>query len=126
MRKDIAKVWVDALRSGKYEQGSDYLCKNGMHCCLGVLCELYINHTGDMKYSRVADGDDGDYDIVDYGGDIEVLPCEVMEWAEINTSTGKIYDDHAEFDFSSLAEMNDSGHSFNDLAKVIEDYWPSL
>lgn len=125
MKEDIAKVWIDALRSGKYEQGGDYLCKDSRHCCLGVLCELYMDHTGDMKYSRMTDDDNG-HDVVSYGGCTEVLPCEVMEWAEIATSIGKIYDDSAEFGFSSLSEMNDSGHSFNELAQIIEDNWLSL
>lgn len=29
--------WVKALRSGKYEQGSETLYCGGKHCCLGVL-----------------------------------------------------------------------------------------
>ena len=32
--------WVDALRSGKYEQGKLSLFKDGKYCCLGVLQEL--------------------------------------------------------------------------------------
>lgn len=32
--------WVKALRSGNYEQGQEYLCRDGKFCCLGVLCEI--------------------------------------------------------------------------------------
>jgi hypothetical protein len=32
--------WVAALRSGKYAQGTDKLCKDNAYCCLGVLCEI--------------------------------------------------------------------------------------
>lgn len=35
-----AADWVQALRSGEYEQGQDYLCRGGKFCCLGVLCEI--------------------------------------------------------------------------------------
>lgn len=35
-----AAEWVKALRSGDYEQGQDYLCRDGKFCCLGVLCEI--------------------------------------------------------------------------------------
>jgi hypothetical protein len=40
MDADLKAKWVEALRSGEYEQGSLYLRKEGKHCCLGVLCEL--------------------------------------------------------------------------------------
>jgi hypothetical protein len=46
MDKRVAKLWVDALRSGKYVQGHGQLknSHNGAatYCCLGVLTELYI------------------------------------------------------------------------------------
>lgn len=32
--------WIAALRSGKYKQGTQYLCNGGYYCCLGVACEL--------------------------------------------------------------------------------------
>ena len=34
------KAWVDALRSGKYEQGKEILKRDGKYCCLGVLCDI--------------------------------------------------------------------------------------
>lgn len=40
MDANLKAKWVEALRSGKYEQGELFLRKNGKHCCLGVLCEL--------------------------------------------------------------------------------------
>jgi hypothetical protein len=38
-----AQKWVEALRSGKYQQ-TRYLIsrKDGKYCCLGVACELAI------------------------------------------------------------------------------------
>ena len=30
--------WVEALRSGEYEQGRGALLRDGRYCCLGVLC----------------------------------------------------------------------------------------
>lgn len=35
-----AKAWADALESGNYEQGTDWLEKDGKLCCLGVACRL--------------------------------------------------------------------------------------
>ncbi len=40
MKKALAMKWVEALRSGKYQQGRQYLNKDGKFCCLGVLCEI--------------------------------------------------------------------------------------
>ncbi len=41
MDKQLKEDWVKALRSGKYEQGQDYLCDEARYCCLGVLCEIH-------------------------------------------------------------------------------------
>lgn len=46
MREDIKKQWVEALRSGDYEQTTGQLIRREFasdtleFCCLGVLCEL--------------------------------------------------------------------------------------
>jgi hypothetical protein len=38
---EVQKKWVDALRSGKFEQGQGFLHKSdGKMCCLGVACEV--------------------------------------------------------------------------------------
>lgn len=36
----LQTAWLEALESGKYEQGHHYLKRNSHYCCLGVLCEL--------------------------------------------------------------------------------------
>lgn len=38
----LQKEWIAALRSGKYEQGKEYLCKGGQYCCLGVACKAVL------------------------------------------------------------------------------------
>jgi hypothetical protein len=40
MNSEIKKAWVEALRSGEYEQGFGALNITGKYCCLGVLCDL--------------------------------------------------------------------------------------
>lgn len=39
-QKRNRKKWIQALRSGKFKQGMNYLEKNGKHCCLGVACRV--------------------------------------------------------------------------------------
>lgn len=36
----LQKKWVEALRSGKYKQGSGYLRSGDRFCCLGVACDV--------------------------------------------------------------------------------------
>lgn len=48
MDHDLKMLWVDALESGDYKQGVGLL-RGGSdlaprHCCLGVLCEVLIQH----------------------------------------------------------------------------------
>jgi hypothetical protein len=40
MLSPTIQKWVDALRSGNYKQGKQYLKDDqGRYCCLGVLCD---------------------------------------------------------------------------------------
>src|SRR6056297_2776684 len=40
--KETTQKWIDALRSGKYEQNISALRSNdNKFCCLGVLCDIY-------------------------------------------------------------------------------------
>jgi hypothetical protein len=43
MDANLKTKWVEALRSGEYKQGTEYLLNrcNGTYCCLGVLCVVY-------------------------------------------------------------------------------------
>lgn len=40
MDAELKKKWVDALRSGEYQQGRHALRSGNGYCCLGVLCEV--------------------------------------------------------------------------------------
>ncbi|WP_420431472.1 hypothetical protein [Candidatus Poriferisocius sp.] len=58
-QNDLIERWVEALRSGDYQQGIRFLRNtNDNYCCLGVLCDLvdpkgwgppreeWVGHTG--------------------------------------------------------------------------------
>lgn len=51
MKSELKKTWIEALRSGKYEQGTHNLKRNGKYCCLGVLCEIAGKRTEDSFYT---------------------------------------------------------------------------
>lgn len=41
MDKEVKARWLEALRSGKFEQGlGRFKTSNGKYCCLGVLCAV--------------------------------------------------------------------------------------
>jgi hypothetical protein len=117
MKKDIAKIWVTALKSGDYKQGSEYLCANDRYCCLGVLCDLYLQEDGSSLSVVEKKKGDKDFTVTWYNHDAEVLPDVVQEWAGMNTNTGKYLSDIL-FE-SSLASDNDQGATFEELADII-------
>ena len=130
MKKDIAKKWVKALRSGKYKQGKGYLkqfnSKNEpRHCCLGVLCELYNDtmkkhHKKTLYIEEMEDKLMGTsfvrFDLVDGG-----LPKAVKKWAGIKNTLGNFIVDDSEYEIEEcLADLNDSGKKFSTIANIIE------
>lgn len=141
MKKEIAKKWIRALRSGRYRQGKHVLkakSRNGVvqHCCLGVLCELYQNDRKRKKKQRLdVDADwssGGAYDLPDstviaaFDSDAVTLPERVRTWAGISEADGTFRDDTLVFytgkdktPCKGLAALNDNGWSFKRIADVI-------
>jgi len=94
------RLWVRALRSGKYKWG-----KNSLHptddkyCCLGVLCEIAIKQGIIGSYEERAPG----------------LPDKVRLWAGLDTDSG-------DFSDNRLAAINDDAtrNPFKKIANLIE------
>ena len=134
MKIDIAKQWIDALKSGTYQQGQGKLHATDikgecMYCCLGVLCDLYMQQNPDeldvkvvtrksdafpQHFQMLSIGDDS---ITVYDNESVVLPLRVREWAGMSDPLGRFTDSSHGQD--SLAELNDHGMSFAKLADVI-------
>jgi hypothetical protein len=130
MKKDVAKKWVKALRSGKYKQGETYLKQlndNGQakHCCLGVLCELYNdemkkNHKK-MLSNKIRTKTSG-ADCIIFNNKEGELPKVVMKWADIIDPIGRFAVENPDYgaDMYCLADLNDSGKKFTTIANIIE------
>ena len=62
---DLMDEWVDALRSGKYDQGHGQLREQNSFCCLGVLCDIYSedgwNEVGEYTFPESKPGKPGFY-----------------------------------------------------------------
>lgn len=112
MRQDIKKLWVEALRSGQYEQGSGALSCDGQYCCLGVLCEIAVEQGLELEVSTNDKGQKI------FNADSAYLPTEVQEWAQLYGHNPEVLvEDYKE---EKLANLNDGGFSFHQIADVIE------
>ncbi len=110
--------WVEALRSGDFEQGKGALRDaSGKYCCLGVACEIspvvelreheyhaipnYVSKTDDRDYSQAT------------------LPAAVREWLGVEASNPHVTDDHGIE--HALATWNDVEEAdFDKIADLIE------
>jgi hypothetical protein len=101
MKAEIKRKWVEALRSGHYDQASQTLFdkEQQAYCCLGVLRSV-CRKDG----IRLPKGDD-----------------EFLKEEPCMKHTGLSFDEQ-----STLWKMNDDeGQSFAEIADYIERYIPS-
>jgi len=119
MNKVVKKLWIKALRSGKYRQArdtlkADYSGGSRAYCCLGVLTNLYAKEHN-MCFGAVLDRTaslDSD------------LSRRVMNWAGLNSRNPKVGDNR-------LITINDGNdgcvgsikpHNFKQIANLIQRY----
>ena len=107
MKEEIALMWADALESGDYKKSVGQLRHGDGFCCLGVLCDLYSSECwGDLIANQV-----------------EFLPPSIQKWAGMQSRNGclrigeKVY---------NLAQMNDEGITFDEIADIIRKYYKDL
>jgi hypothetical protein len=113
MNQDIKRLWIDALRSGNYQQGRGQLRSGDRYCCLGVLCELAV------AANVVGNVEGNDCGFYYYDGDGSILPISVIEWAGLFSNNPEVtYDDDGKR--TGLAQLNDMGRTFDQIADLIE------
>lgn len=117
MNQEVAKKWVDALRSGEYKQGDCTLRIEDRFCCLGVLTDLYhqewggdwqrkdvgINPLGSSVSSLRREGESPNY-----------APQPVCDWV------GLAFTRNREGSQYNYAALNDRGKTFAEIASQIE------
>lgn len=113
MKKEIKELWVQALRSGEYNQSFCSLNNGIGYCCLGVLCDLAVKDgVGEWR----SNGNMAFY----YGTGIHEsklwLSGQVLEWAGIKEPDPNV---HGE----KLSTWNDKTRlSFAEIADLIEEF----
>lgn len=116
MDQVIKQLWIEALRSGEYEQTVGTLHNDEGFCCLGVLCDLAYKE-GAVTRTRIDDKCYG------YGTRLEVgvLPPEVVSWAGMEDDNPVVTED-GDGNLFSLSELNDAeGWTFGEIADIIEE-----
>ena len=109
MNPQIKQKWVDALRSGEYQQTQRYLRTDNGFCCLGVLCDLY-GKENNVEWNLVNNGHN--YEFQEFES---YLPSSVRKWADLEDPNPLVNDEE-----STLVRLNDSGSTFEQIADVIE------
>jgi hypothetical protein len=117
------RLLVDALRSGRFEQGKGRLAKDDMYCCLGVACVVAqenglalttkVNSDGDVLFGL------GEVATPAWGADSNSthLPSSVQNWYGFGDSDPSLLDaeghvlgdatqlnDEFEYDFARIAD----------------------
>lgn len=113
MNTQIKQQWVTALRSGEYTQARRNLKTEQGFCCLGVLCDLYAEETG-TKWEVHTTEDDEPFTHYTFDNYSSYLPEFVEKWAGLAMPNPHVGE-------SSLAQLNDSGSTFEEIAQLIDE-----
>jgi len=122
MNDEIKQQWLSALRSGDYKQAQKALHPvGGGHCCLGVLCDLWLNERGETwqveGYDYLSD-ETYQLDEAHCEGAPDLLPLKVQKWAGLANDNPAVLVGKDEW--KDLAYLNDHGWTFEQIADVIE------
>ena len=128
MNTEVKQKWIGALRSGKYEQGSEKLRSVTGYCCLGVLCDIYAQeHNTQWEFRGDEEINPQSQDYWYFDEHSEFLPESVMNWAELKTHNPTVRVDVEDNDDEDnwyykdeLSDINDSGYDFSQIANIIE------
>lgn len=101
MNERIKKLWVEALRGGKFKQCRSQLSHSGGYCCLGVL-----------EFIAFQEGAVARFD----GGRPYLSPA-VAEWAGLG-----VENTNPKLGSDSAGWLNDNRYDFAQIADLIEQH----
>lgn len=120
-------LWLEALRSGRYQQTRGQLRSSSGYCCLGVLCD--ISHKG----TWLDTGSSWSYGLSFFDSSDQILPGVVAEACGSSNlpyvpvtpamrSDPRCADRLDNREEISLSALNDYGYTFSEIADLIEEY----
>ena len=124
MNPEVKAKWLAALRNGGYIQARNDLRvqdANGLDsfCCLGVLCDLYRQEVGGQWSYNGDEGFTVFHDASDGQAAGATLSDEIHRWAGAPISSIHVRSRGEREDI--LANWNDSGRTFSEIADLIEE-----
>jgi hypothetical protein len=129
MLNENAKTWINALKSGEFKQTRHLLTRLSSdgsqvvgHCCLGVACELAMRSGVSLQATDIAGSADqgvANASCRVYNNCKTALPQEVQDWLGLKDRVGSISAIRTN-DARSLANMNDFGIPFSQIADFIK------
>lgn len=119
-------LWIKELRNTIKKQGTKVLHavegRNHTYCCLGIACELAIKCGIKLTKTKVF-ATINQKDVIVYNAvGISSLPEEVKEWLGLRNRLGSFIEKKkiAGRYVQSLAEANDKGCTFKEIADFLE------
>lgn len=97
-------LWCKALRSGKYKQGRLFLRSGDLFCAGGVLCDV-AGYRGEQRKWSTTD------EVYTFGSERSI--GTVPNTARIKMDASNSY-------LLKIAQLNDAGKTFPELADIIE------
>jgi hypothetical protein len=137
MNPEVKKLWVDALRSGEYKQGTSTLIRHleesVEYCCLGVLTELYNKlFPGKLSYEKQDNGNTKVSAGIENFNTSTPITSEaylikpVIQWAGLGSDWVGLGSDNPIVEYNgckiSLAVLNDDNKlTFDEIADCIDN-----
>ena len=116
------RLWVDTLRSGRFNQGNSALeitYPNGTvaHCCLGVACRVAMENGLDLPNCQYENSYGNGEKKTAFGRDPNVgyLPIEVRDWFGFSNTDPTISDT-----LTAVEANDEKRYTFNEIAYLIE------
>lgn len=111
------KEWVDALRSGKYNQAQGYLRTAEGFCCLGVACHVVNPIPWEVSHINIGGCTHYGYEHPDYTA---ILPKHIAQFYGMgNNSSAYTSIRDRDGELIELAGLNDEGFPFSQIADLI-------
>lgn len=101
-QKEHRRQWVEALRSGKYEQATSELTNGTGYCCLGVACLVAGKSEDDIMHD-----------------------VNLTNFPDVKSYFG-LRDNNGDYSGNCLVDLNDEGAPFSYIADIIESEPPRL
>ncbi len=99
MKRELRQQWIDALRSGKFQQGRAVLFRDNAYCCIGVLgsvCGVSNDKLYEFRGNLSSNGTNGALAPID-----ELSFAEARTLADLNDG---INDEKRCYTFAEIAD----------------------